>query len=423
MVGNQYLLGNFAPVLEEITEHELQVIGTLPKVNGSFMRNGSNPLFPPPKYHWFDGDGMIHAVEISDGRASYSNRFIQTEGYLKEKEARKSLYGGLIAGPPFKNVANISVISHHGKTLATWEGGSPYEFLPSDLSTVGLYNFGNQWPWAFTAHPKMDADTGEMYLFGYDIRPPYLRYGVIDRSGKLTHSSPIEIPHPVMMHDFAITTQYAVFLDLPLLFTPHGYVFRAEAGARIGVIPRKGTTTDMKWFPIEPCWVYHVVNAYEDGGIIVLRACRYPNWKGKATLHEWRLDLNSGTVTEKQLDTSSVEFPVINPSFIGKNNRYSYIAHTPTLGTASAIIKYDLQEGISSTHMWQPGCFSGETCFVPDPTRAREDGGWLFNFVYNQDQNKSECVILSSETMEVLATISLPRRVPFGLHSAWIPTK
>jgi carotenoid cleavage dioxygenase-like enzyme len=253
-----WLSGNFAPVMDELNVDNLLVEGAIPKnLNGTFLRNGPNPIYPANPYHWFDGDGMIHGVSIKDGKASYANRFVLTEGFEREKAAGKSLYGGFLAGPPFKNAANISIVHHHGKTLAAWEGGSPYEINSSTLATVGSYDFEKQWATAFTAHPKIDPVTDQMVFFGYDFKPPYLHYGVLSPTGKLIHSTTIDIPNPVMIHDFAITENYSIFLDLPLVFSERGLKFTPSAGARMGVLPRLGKNSDVKWFNIETCWVAH----------------------------------------------------------------------------------------------------------------------------------------------------------------------
>jgi carotenoid cleavage dioxygenase-like enzyme len=59
-----------------------------------------------------------------------------------------------------------------------------------------------------------------MFTFGYSHDPPYVTYRVINKDGVMLDPVPITIPAPVMMHDFAITENYAIFMDLPLYFRP-----------------------------------------------------------------------------------------------------------------------------------------------------------------------------------------------------------
>ena len=95
--SSPFLQNNFTPVHDEIVADDLEVIGSLPAgLNGMFLRNGPNPQFPPQgRYHWFDGDGMIHGVHLRDGRASYRNRFVRTRGFEIERREGKAIWTGL----------------------------------------------------------------------------------------------------------------------------------------------------------------------------------------------------------------------------------------------------------------------------------------------------------------------------------------
>ncbi|HBE21778.1 MAG TPA: 9-cis-epoxycarotenoid dioxygenase, partial [Cyanobacteria bacterium UBA11367] len=184
VLSNPYLEGNFAPVQSEITAEDLPVIGELPAdLNGMFVRNGPNPQFPPKgQYHWFDGDGMLHGVHISNGKATYRDRYIQTRGWKIEHEAGHAIWTGLLEPPqkdnpygPYKNVANTALVWHDNRLLALWEGGEPHSIEVPSLETVGSYTYGGNLKSPFTAHPKVDPVTGEMMFFGYSLaQPPYL---------------------------------------------------------------------------------------------------------------------------------------------------------------------------------------------------------------------------------------------------------
>jgi carotenoid cleavage dioxygenase len=422
--ANPYLSGNYAPVTEELEAADLPVQGKLPpQLRGAFLRNGPNPLFPPTPYHWFDGDGMVHAVILDNGKARYLNRLVRTEGLLKEKAAGHCLYGGLLAGPPFKNAANISIVWHHDRCLATWEGGLPHEIDPLTLKTLGVYSFGGKLSDAFTAHPKIDPVTNELIFFWYSLNQPYLSYGVLSPQGKLIHLAALDLPRPVMMHDFAITRRHAVFLDLPLVFGKQGLKFQPELGARIGVLPRMGTAKQMRWFSIPSCWVYHTLNAYEEGDTVVLYGSRRKEWgKSPAVLYRWQLNLKTGAVSEGPLDDRRSEFPVVHPKFMGGKNRYGY------LGLAGAeefsgILRYDLQTGTSQTFSFGKDRFGGESIVVP--SGKGEDDAWLLNILYDKSSGKSEFVIFAAAHPEEgpVARVVLPRRVPYGLHGNWIPSQ
>src|SRR5262249_29418722 len=191
--ANPFLAGNFAPVHEEIAADNLTVVGELPAgLSGMFVRNGPNPQFEPiGRYHWFDGDGMLNGVRIQDGKASYLNRYVRTAGWQQEHEAGRALWSGLLEPPrlgdpagPFKNAANTSVVWHDGRLLALWEGGDPYAIELPGLETSGPYTYCGSLSHNFTAHPKVDAATGEMLFFGYRVaRQPYVQYSVASKDG------------------------------------------------------------------------------------------------------------------------------------------------------------------------------------------------------------------------------------------------
>jgi carotenoid cleavage dioxygenase len=226
-LDNPYFQGFAKPVSEERDDRDLVVEGTLPAaLEGMFVKNGPNPQFPPRgTYHPFDGDGMLHAVRIEGGRARYLNRWVRTPGFELERRHGRALFGGFAdLAPPdplalqevgmVKHVANTNVIAHAGKLLALWEGGMPYAMGPT-LDTLGLETFGGDYHGPFTAHPCKDAETGELFAFGYAPFPPFLTLLAVDAAGKLLHRAPIALPRPVMIHDFCITKQYAVVLDAP----------------------------------------------------------------------------------------------------------------------------------------------------------------------------------------------------------------
>ena len=322
---NPYLSGNFAPVDTELSKMRLPIDGSIPsELRGTLLRNGPNPIAPDPaKYHWFLGDGMVHAIELRDGQARYRNRWVRTD-------VASDLLGEdpIAAQPPEVNptqgIANTSIVSHAGSILALCEAYLPTEF-DTNLQTIGRYDFEGALQSPMTAHPKLDPVTGEMLFFGYDpFGPPYLRFHVADRRGKLVRSTDIGIPGPAMMHDFAITERHVVFLDLPVVYDfglagkrPFYAQWTPEYGARVGVMPRDGSAPP-RWFDVGLCFVFHTVNAYDEGDTVVLDVVRHAEMfkddiygiaDGTGTLDRWTVDLRSGRVREQRIDDRTQEFP------------------------------------------------------------------------------------------------------------------
>lgn len=453
-VPSPYLEGNFAPVRQEITNDDLKVIGELPAdLSGIFVRNGPNPQFTPiGQYHWFDGDGMLHGVRIQDGKASYLNRYVQTRGFQIEREATRAIWSGLLEPMQFdnphgpsKNTANTALVYHDHRLLATWEGGAPHEIALPNLETVGEYTYNGKLSSAFTAHPKVDPETGEMMFFGYSLaQPPYLKYSVVSAQGELLRTVPIELPVGVMMHDFAITQNYSIFMDLPLVFdlkrlqkNETALAFDRNRPSRFGIIPRHGDSSEIRWFEGPPCYVFHTLNAYEEGDEVVLIACRMSHTMvlmdemkphdpegDTARLHRWRFNLKTGEMKEEPLDEVPSDFPRINEQWMGRKTRYGYTAKLADRPSPlfDGIIKYDLERDRSSVHSFGPGRFGGEAVFVPRPQATAEDAGWLITFVYDEAQGTSELVIVDAQEIESepVARVMIPQRVPYGFHGMWV---
>ena len=229
---------------------------------------------------------------------------------------------------------------------------------------------------------------------------------------------------------------YVVFMDLPAVWDlalaeQTGLPIRWDPGygARLGVMPREGSDADVTWYEIDPCYVFHPLNAFEDGSDIVLDVCRkdhvmHGEIDSPASLHRWRIHTDSGRVSETPLDDRSTEFPRVCDSVVGLPYRYGYAAGLAgPVPYAERYIKYDMDSGASLVHELGAGREGSEAVFVRDPARAGEDAGWLLSYVYNKDSNTSEVLILDAGTMdaEPVAQIKLPARVPMGFHGSWVP--
>ncbi len=431
-----HLRGNYAPVLTEVTALDLPIEGAVPpELRGRYMRNGPNPRTGQSP-HWFVGDGMLHGVELHDGTAVwYRNRWVRTRAFLEDTlTARPDGERDLTVGR-----ANTHVIAHAGRIFALVESSFPTE-VTRELKTVGWFDFGGRLTTAMTAHPKLCPRTGELHFFGYGYLPPFLTYHRADAGGQLVQSEVIEVPGPTMIHDFAITDRHVVFMDLPVVFDfdlalagSMPYRWCDRYGARLGVMPRGGTPTDVRWFEIAPCYVFHPLNAFEEDTAVVVDVVRYPElWRqgastfAQAYLHRWRIDLVSGRVGEQSLDDRAIEFPRCDERRTGLPNRYGYAVYTERgadENTGTSLIKYDLRSGAAAIHEFGPGRIPGEAVFVPASTRSGEDEGWVMAYVYNATRDGSDLVILDAASFSAgaVATVPLPQRVPFGFHGSWIP--
>lgn len=449
-----FLRGNYGPWPMEGDICDLVVDGEIPReLDGTLYRNGPNPQFAPRgQYHWFDGDGMVHAFTLRDEKAHYRNRWVRTQKFTMEREIGEALFGGLTdwtntdprAEGIFPNVANTNIVVHGGKLLALWEAGPPHELDPQTLETIGPYDFNGRLLGPMTAHPKIDPETGELLFFGYSPFPPYLHYYVADATGTITRSEEIEVPVPTMMHDFITTREHVIFMVFPATFRSENFASAApirwepELGTKIGVMPRNGGNTDVRWFETDPCFVFHPMNAYTERNCVIADVCRFnrlPLFDGvekrdrdnidSARLTRWTLDLRSGAVKETALDESPVEFPRLDERFAGRPYRYGYtggrVGVTSETGLFNAIFLYDHQTGRRREHHLGTTSFTSEPVFVPRTPHALEGEGFLLAVVYRQEANRSDLVILDAENIEAkpLATVKLPHRVPYGFHGNW----
>ncbi|MYG13122.1 MAG: dioxygenase [Gammaproteobacteria bacterium] len=435
-----HLRGNGRPISEERTLTALKVTGTIPaELDGRFVRNGANP-FTGFSSHPFLGDGMLHGVRIRDGRAEwYRNRYVQTP--FIDNPATDILDPTVLMDMK-SSKANTHVIGHAGKILALEEGHFPY-VVDGELGTVGATDFDGVLNGSFTAHPKICPVTGELLAFGYSAMPPYLRYLRVAADGQLVQVENITVGGPTMMHDFNITRNHVVFMDLPAVFNME----LAMSGempirwddnypARLGVMPRDGTDDQVTWYDINPCYVFHPMNSYEDGDAIVLDVPRSSHiWRESSMdfpppeLWRFTIDTGTGKVWEEQVDDRIAEFPRVADSVIGLKHRYGYMMSLSEPGFtvdpmngSGTILKYDRETGARSAIEFGRDRVCSEAVFAPAADPKSEDDGYLMTFVYDAHSDSSRFVIMDAATMdnEPVASVELPR-IPNGFHGSWIP--
>jgi carotenoid cleavage dioxygenase len=458
---NPYLLDGYAPVDTEIDAEDLEVIGEIPAdLNGLYVRNGPNPRYRPNgRYHWFDGDGMLHALHFRDGTATYRNRWVETTGYSHDLEAGQALYAGMMEDTShnpdnrhfrkLKDNANTDVVFHNGNLLAMWYlAGEAYKVDPFTLETLGTEDWNGAHQGCVSAHAKIDERTGEFMFFDYGPTAPYMSYGVVSADGVLKHFVPVPLPGARMPHDMWITENYSILMDLPLYADPevaksgrHKLIFDRDLPSRFAVIPRYGATEDVIWFEAEPCYAYHTINAWEEGDTLVLDFCRTRQPKPPsrpisgplesvleylrldAQFYRYRFNLKTGSVTESPIDDLNTEFPVINTQYLGRKSRYAYnvaIDNGYTL-LFEGLVKYDNETGTSARFDFGDGRWGSEAPFAPRPGATEEDDGYLVSFVYDANRDRSEAVVLDAATMDEACRVLIPQRVPHGFHACWVP--
>jgi carotenoid cleavage dioxygenase-like enzyme len=457
-----FLTGYYAPLHMECDAPNLPITGVMPKaLRGTLYRNGPNPQFAPRgPYHWFSGDGMLHAFEIADGRVSYRNRWVRTPKWVMEHEHGEGLSGSLshrhLSDPALRELnsttANTNVIWHGERLLALEEAHAPFEVDPSSLAPRGYYRYDDKLPGAMTAHPKTDPVTGELIAFAYAATGPFTRdlmLYVADRAGRLQRSVHLMAPFPSMVHDFAVTRTHIIFPVFPLTGSMERasnglppYAWEPEKGTHIGVLPRNGTADDVRWFTADPSFVFHVMNAFDDGKQIVCDVMKYDNaplfprpdgtpvgdGPPHARLVRWTLDPDKTTsVGEQRLDNRPGEFPRFDERFAMSRYRHGYFSSAPATegakGTRSRIGLAHIDVETGHTAEWLPdlGDYCSEPVFVERHADAAEGDGWLLAVVWRGSENRSDLAVFDAADIASgpVALAHLSHRVPAGFHGNW----
>lgn len=458
-----FLRGNFAPILMEADAFDLPVTGEIPReLAGTLYRNGPNPQFAPRgRYHWFAGDGMLHAFHIEDGKVSYRNRWLRTPKWQIEHDAGRSLFGAF--GNPMwsdpsvigkdSTLANTNVVWHGDRLLALEEAHLPLEVDPASLATRGDCDFGGRLKTRMTAHPKIDPETGEMVCFAYSASgrfTPTVAYFVIDRQGRLTRYDEFEAPYVSMMHDFCVTRDFVLFPVMPLTGSMEramkglpAYAWEPEKGTRIGILRRNEPIDRIRWFAGEAGYVFHPMNAWNEDNRVMAdvmeypRAPLFPNPDGSvpdtarsvaARLVRWTFDLdgNSDGFSREPLGDVAGEFPRFDERRSGLPYRHGYfagVAGTEEIGSFNVVGHVDVRDGRSTAYSLPSGDAISEPVFVPRAADAGEGDGWLLAVVHRGTENRSDLCVFDATAVDrgPIATAALSHRVPFGFHGNWRP--
>jgi carotenoid cleavage dioxygenase len=459
---NKFLNGPFQPWTEESQGFDLEVIGKIPDdIAGALFRISSNPKFQPrntDRYHWWEGDGMVAAVYVREGKAAFRTRWVETDTFKVEVEQGEAVYSGFVNGgtpgalpasaPRGKNVANTNVGIFDDHLLVYFEGGLPHQMNPDTLETYGTWDFHGGVDVLCTAHYKIDPVTGDMLFFA--ATGPFITWYRADvATGKITDSHRFEIGVPVLMHDFVVSENYAIFFVSPSTFRldlvaqgKPGVVWDEAAlphGTQIVMMDRR--THEVKWYEANGMFApTHFFNAYEMGEEVVIdvhRISRLGNPAGSNTAvssHEWfppaipwqwKVNTRTGTVTDHMISGIAGEFPKINDAYMGRQHRYGYFVTTRGLSTETmtdGLARHDYILGSTTVVEGPPGLTNpSEPVFVPRPDAKTEDDGYILSIWWNRETGLSEMLIHDAAELHrtPLAQVKLPVRIPFGFHGSW----
>lgn len=296
----------------------------------------------------------------------------------------------------------------------------------------------------FTAHPKIDPKSGELIFFGYQFgsnpKSPFINYAVVNKNGEVTKKTKIDIKYDGMMHDFAVSENYSIILDLPFVLGIENVLtgkpiihFGKYKPSRFGIFKRHEEST-IQWFELPGFYIFHVANAWEEGNNLILHAVKHNevdseffgysdtnhNIFNDAHLTEWKFDLKSGKVTEKILIKEfPCEFPTINPNYVGQKNQFVYLAEKVE-SKFSGLLKYDTESGKITKFDYGKNVFGGEGVFIPKNGSKSEDDGYLVTFAFSENDSKSFLYVVDGISMNLTCKLEMPRRVPFGFHGIWV---
>lgn len=465
-----------ATSLREEHDYEAVVEGRLPEgLRGTLYRNGPG-LFDRAglrKRCLLDGDGMVQAFRIEEGRVRFRNRFVRTHKYLKESAADKFLYatwstqapGGWwsnLGGGAFENQAGVSVVVRDGRLYAFDEFHPPYELNPESLETLGESWLGaKEGSTVFSAHSKLDPLNGDWLFYGMEYgTQTRLHLTVLGKDGALKRHQAVPLPRPVYIHDFFVSDRHFIvnlppmeIRPLPLLLGQKSLIgamrWVPENGNLLLVLPRDEERSPLH-LSVDASWMWHALNAYETGGEIIADFVGYRNpdhfigkdpalfalmegrkgdYRFPGEIRRYVIDPARRHVAQETLSGANHEFPCVNPRHACHRNRFGYfVSIVPGEAFFTAVVRFDTQTGKSDRYDFGPGVYCSEPVFAPEPNFAydaasAQEPGWLLTEVYDSLQHQSFLAIFRADSLGdgPAAIVRLRHHVPLGFHGFWRP--
>ncbi|WP_431817177.1 carotenoid oxygenase family protein [Gordonia jacobaea] len=459
-----------APMRLEADITDLECVqGEVPEhLDGSYYRvvvDRHYPSFIPNDLALFNSDGMVMSFTFRSGRVDFKSRYVRTPRFVAEEKAGRSLFGAYrnaftddptVAGVR-RGLANTNVFFHGGRLYASKEDSPPILIDPVTLETLGEYQFeGAMTSETSTAHPKVDPRTGEMVFFGYAATgeaTPDIAYYEADANGSIIHETWIRAPYSCMIHDFAVTQNFVVFPIVPLRSSTEWlregnpqFFWDPNEDVYLGVLPRKGTARQLRWFRGSNRFASHIMGAYDDGRRIYLdtpvaetnyfpwfpdiTGATYDPERSKTRLSRWTIDMSDGSdgFTEERLMSAAGEFPRMDDRYETLRYHWGVMAVNDLPGQQKSSHGFrwvgTIDHASATTRFYDPGENStvGEPIFVPANETAREGEGYVFVVVARRDRMYSELVILDAAHVDrpPVATLRMPMRIKSGLHGNWV---
>lgn len=446
------------------TEAELRglelISGAIPDgLEGALYRVGADRQYPSGRADdiFIDGEGQIHMFRFKDNQVDYVVKWVETERYKRQKEARRGLFGvyrnRYTVDPSVKEVhlgtANTTAMFHAGHLYSLKEDDLPYEVDPETLETIGRVDFdGLIKAQTFTAHPKVDPITNELLAFSYQAKGDAsldFAFYLFGPDRELVNEIWFKMPYAACVHDFAITDEWIVVPFFPLItdldVVKAGgtyYQWHPDEPVHVALVPRYGKAEDIRWFKGPTGSAGHMMNAHREGSKIHLDLCYYEGNcfpffttpQGEETapvppfLTRMTFDLasNDDSFTSRRLLNHPCEMPRTDDRYQGRPYRYGYVI-ARSMDGSSGIGRFDHETG--ALDIWQPGEGDGvqEAQFVPRRPDSPEGDGWLLVPVSRVSQMRSDLAILDAQNLAAgpVALLKLPIRVRSTFHGTWVP--
>jgi carotenoid cleavage dioxygenase len=487
------LRGPYQPMRFEATVEECVVSeGKVPdELNGGFYRAGPTWKRPirqdttSPYTQIFTQDGMVQGLIFREGRVDFRNRWVRTPKFLAEERAGESLFewsdcafgdwrdmgradvvrDARNAGIP-QGVHTVNACGFGGQVLALGELVVPYALDPITLDTVGPVPWSTQLgrglvepacfgDGAFTAHPKWDPDTGELFGWSAQDVEPFITLHWVQPDGTVKSRQLWDAPYSQWAHDMWLSERYVVLPFMPFVVdTARVAQGRSVNGWDTGkpivlaLIPRDDIDGEIRWITadIEPQYIMHMLGCNHVGNTLQLDAPIFdrPPWMtddlyapgdpvvpflkiANSSIGRWTIDLDTGTVKSERLDDCPMELPKVDERYYGKPYTWGFLEAGERNGDGmriNTVVRRNVHTGAEDRWVASRDPHDGifEATFAPRSKDAPEGDGYLIVPICRFAANRSEFVILDTRdiTAGPVARIDLPFQIGFTPHGHWM---